>query len=319
MPSIVTHHIFAKDILKKLPEKVNNQISYEHFIIFAQSFDNLFYYKFLTPWKGKEIRDLGIKAQKEKVNLYFKNLLNDIKDNNYQNNKEILAYLYGSICHYVLDFHAHPYIFYYTGNVLENKKYRGLHEKMEVNIDAYMYKKVTKKNLADSSLADTLLPKIPFSEELLKVIDTTFEKTFSKKNMGRFYESSVKTGNFLLKYGVKDKWGLKKILYYLKDLICFNSKRKYQYLSFHVTSIEKEYLNLNHEIWHHPVTNKISKKSFEDLYEDAIKETIKIIKKIDLYLDGKESIDNTLKIIKNLSYTTGLPCNQKEELKYFKF
>ena len=66
MPSIVTHYLFAKDVLKC--NYLQEKISIPHYFIFAQSFDNLFYYKFLTPWKGKDIRNFGEDAQKEKVN-----------------------------------------------------------------------------------------------------------------------------------------------------------------------------------------------------------------------------------------------------------
>ena len=71
MPSIVTHHYFAKDILNKLNNETKQtfQNSYSIFLIFAQSFDNLFYYKLLTPWLGKKERTLGYDAQKIKVNL----------------------------------------------------------------------------------------------------------------------------------------------------------------------------------------------------------------------------------------------------------
>ena len=46
MPSIVTHHIFAKEVKKQLPKNIQSKINNDIFYIFAQSFDNLFYYKF---------------------------------------------------------------------------------------------------------------------------------------------------------------------------------------------------------------------------------------------------------------------------------
>lgn len=133
----MTHHLFANDVKEKLLQE-NISINEENlFHIFAQSFDNLFYYKFLTPWKGKKIRSLGNSAQKEKVNLYFKNIIEYVENTNYISD-ELKAYLYGSICHYILDSTCHPYIFYFTGDPKINRKYRGQHEKMEVNLDAYM-------------------------------------------------------------------------------------------------------------------------------------------------------------------------------------
>lgn len=320
MPSIVTHHLFAKDVLKELPRKIKEKISEPHYLIFAQSFDNLFYYKFLTPWKGKEIRTFGEEAQKVKVNLYFKNIIEEIEKKNLQTNKEVLSYLYGSICHYSLDYHCHPFIFYYTGLGSIDKKYKGLHEKMEVNIDAQFYKKKTKKNLYKEKLADTLLPKVPFQKELIHTMNEVFQNTFQKENIGNIYKESVLTGNFLLKFGVTDRTGLKKRLYKIKDLLTKKSNRRYEYLSFHVKKELKEYLNENHEMWNHPVKKELTNtKSFEELYNEAKEKAIEIILEIEKYLEKKENKENVLKTIGNYSYTTGLPCEETQTLKYFKF
>ena len=89
MPSIVTHYYFGNDVLKRLPTNIKKKINKEKAIydIFLQSFDNLFYYKFFTPFLGKKERDLGYNAQKENVKKYFKNILITIKDN--QTNERI--------------------------------------------------------------------------------------------------------------------------------------------------------------------------------------------------------------------------------------
>ncbi len=316
MPSIVTHHIFAKEVAKK--QNWESKLSFPHYLIFAQSFDNLFYYQFLTPWKGKEIREFGEEAQTKNINLYFKNIIEYIKENHLEQNKELLSYLYGSLCHYKLDEHCHPFVIYHSGIPKINKKYRGLHEKMEVNLDAYMYELKEGKKLYKQSLANTLLPKVKFSQELIKGLDETFIKTFQKENMGIIYEKSVKTGNLLLKYGVTDKTGIKKQIYKIKDTILPHKKRKYEYLSFHVTNIDPIYQNKEHHVWHHPVTNKPSTKSFEDLYNDALKEVRVLINTIELYWQEKVTMSNVLEKIGNNSYTTGLPCEEKKPFQYFK-
>jgi len=319
MPSIVTHHLFAKDVLESLPKKTKEKISYPHYILFAQSFDNLFYYKFLTPWKGKEIRSFGEEAQKEKVNLYFKNIIKEIERQHLEKNNEVLAYLYGSMCHYVLDYHCHPLVFYHTGLSSIDKKYRGLHEKMEVNIDAYLYKKKTHKDLYKEKLANTLLPKITFSKELIHTMNEVFKNTFQKENIGNIYKESSRTGNFLLKYGVTDRTGMKKRLYKLKDALTKKSNRRYEYLSFYVKEIIPEYLNENHEEWNNPVEKDlISTKSFEDLYEEAKQKTIEIIYKIEEYFKTHTNKEELLKEIGDYSYTTGLPCDRPQTLRYFK-
>ena len=316
MPSIVTHYLFAKDVLNH--NNLKEKVSISHYLIFAQSFDNLFYYKFLTPWQGKEIRDFGEDAQTEKVNLYFENILDYITDHHLEKDKEVLSYFYGSLCHYMLDSHCHPFVIYHAGLPLLNKKYRGRHEKIEVGLDAYMYQKKTNKDLYKERIANTLLPKIKFSQELKDTMDNVFKKTFSKEDIGTIYEQSTHTGNLLLKVGVTDRTGLKKALYTIKDVLIPHKKRKYQYLSFHVTKIEPELANVNHNVWYHPVTKDKSTKSFEDLYNDALKKTENIINETEKYFKKQISKEELLSLIGNNSYTTGLPCDNINEMKYFK-
>lgn len=320
MPSIITHHFFADEVMERMPFQVQNKIDKKIYHIFAQSFDNLFYYKFLTPWQGANIRKLGNEAQDKKVNYYFKNILEYIKKENLKQNKEVLSYLYGSICHYVLDYRCHPFIIYYTGIPSINIKYRGLHEKMEVNIDAYLYKKKTGQELKKANLANKLLPKTSFSKELENTINYVFKKTFNISNMGTIYKQSVQTGNFLLKYFVTDKTGLKKRLYAMKDLLMKQSKRRYEFLSFHVNAIYPEYLNETHETWVYPAAKeKTSNASFLELYEDSLKEACNIIENIEKYLNNEITETEVLKVIGDNSYSTGLPLNRKRSSKYFKY
>ena len=320
MPSIVTHHYFAKEVLKNLPEKISKKIDLSTYLIFAQSFDNLFYYKFLTPWQGKKIRKLGHTAQKEKINAYFKNILTYIKSNHLEKNTEVLSYLYGSICHYVLDYHCHPFIIYLTGRPEINLKYRGMHEQMEVNIDAYYYNQKTKKELKKENLADQLLPKIHFSKELKNTIDYTFFTTFNEQNMGNIFEKSFHTGNFLLKYFVTDSTGIKKQIYKIKDFVSPTSKRKYQYLSFHVSKINMDYLNLKKESWFYPADPSIQKNnSFAELYEASCKDAVEKILAIQKYLNDEISEKKVLQIIGDNSYETGLSEQLHKTSKYFKY
>ena len=317
MPSIVTHHYFAKDILDKLPDKTQKKLenSYPIFFIFAQSFDNLFYYKLLTPWLGKKERTLGYEAQKKQVNQYFENILYEIKKNPTSDN---LAYLYGSYCHYILDSICHPFVIYQAGDETQNKKYNGLHEKIEVNIDAQIYKKKTGKNLKDVKMADMLLPKVTFSNELKETLNHTFKNTFQVDNMGTIYEKSVAMGNFILKYAVTNKTAIKKRLYQLRDFICRH--KKYQYLSFHVTKLIPEYLNETKEPWVYPVDNKlVHHESFQELYEQAISKTVKLILLTEKYLKKEITKKELLDNIGNNSYVTGIDCNKNQTMKYFKF
>ena len=316
MPSIVTHYFFAKDASKNLKQNIDM----DTYLLFAQSFDLLFYYQFLTPWKGKEIRNLGHTAQNKNTNLYFENILKYIKEKRLEKNPQVLGYLYGSLTHYILDKTCHPFIFYYTGDFKKNKKYWGLHEKMEVTIDAYIYETKTSQSLKKARLANKLLPKVRFSPELKNSIDFTYEQTFNQKKASIILEKAIKTGNFLLKYGVTDRTGLKTALYSLYDNLFKYKGFKLTNLSFHITNIDLKYLNLNHEKWYYAANKKISSNSsFNDLYSTALEEIKFIFNEINRYLTNQISLKKLLNIIKDTSYVTGLPLKEKKENTYFKF
>ena len=314
MPSIVTHHLFAKDVLTK---NKNININQNVYYIFTQSFDNLFYYNFFMPFLGNKIKKLGRNAQKQNVNKYFKNIIQYIKNNNLTTNEDLLAYLYGSYCHYVLDSYCHPYIIYNTGAIENNIKYRGNHEQMETMIDAILYKEKTGNDLKNAKLANILLPKIKFSNELKNCLNNVFFKTFKINNIGPIYEKSYKTGNFILKYFVTDKTGIKKQIYKIKDI--FGNGKKYQHLSFHISKLNMEVLNENHLNWLNPANKNIIKNnSFKELYEKALLKVNNIIVQTELYFKNKISLNTLLNIIGNNSYVTGLDCNNFNSLLYFK-
>ncbi len=323
MPSIVTHHLFSDDVLtsvkKSIQEKINSELSTYH--IFAQSFDNLFYYNLLTLKKGREIRSFGTTAQRINIQDYFKNILLTIKEKNLQDNPEVCAYLYGSLTHYLLDSTCHPFIIYNAGwcdDEAKTRKYRGNHEKIEVMIDRIYLKEKRNLNLHQAKLADLLLPKIKFSKELKEVMDITFDKTFHKKNMAKIYEKSANQGHYILKYFVTDHTGIKKFAYKIYDGI-FKKGTKYEYLSFYVKHMDKSVLNREKKTWCNPIDKKIqSNQSFDELYQEAKEKAVKIFNDTEKVLQNKMNIHDYLREIKNNSYATGLEWTRSDVPQFFK-
>lgn len=324
MPSIVTHYLFSEAIIQKTTPKIQKHLKNKQktYHIFAQSFDNLFYYNLLTWKKGKQIRKLGTKYQQENCSEYFQNIIQNIKEQQLQENSEILSYLYGSLTHYILDRNCHPFIIYQAGWIdasNPNYKYRGNHEKIEVSIDAILYKEKRKSPLYKAKLSDTLLPKIKFSKTLKNLITQTYQQTFNQENMGSIYETSTNQGHYILKYFVTDRTGIKKIAYKIFDKIFTKNLTMYQYLSFHTTKPDINILNRNHEPWFHPTDNTLKyTTSFDDLLKKAEKETLEIFKETEKVLYNKITLNEYLKKLKNISYTTGMNWRKKTKMKYFK-
>ena len=315
MPSIVTHNLFCHDVLNN----INSNIDINLYQIFAQSFDELFYYSFFFPFLGKKERKFGYYCHRHNVNDYFKNIISYIDGNNYHNNKSLLSYLYGSICHYVLDKNCHPYVFYYSGDANQNKRWVGLHEKMEVEIDAYMLKLKENKDLRHESMTNRLFPKVNVDKILLECMDKVFEDTFNATGMGRKYFRSVKTGRFIMRFFVTDHFGIKKLLYRIKDFILPAKTRRYQYLSFYVKNVDKDYLNIDNNTWKYPCEPSISYNlSFVQLYEKSVREASNIINNIEDYFNNNKKLDEVLTLIGNNSYVSGISCEEERYMTCFR-
>ena len=147
MPALITHDIFAKEVYKKLDNRIKDKISREKIIYqtFAQSHDYLLYYKSLNLRKTRKINFLGKIGHRRKTQAYFLNIIKTIKKYHLEQYQPDVAYLFGCITHFVLDSTCHPLIFYKTGiydpNNKETLKYKGMHALMERNIDSIYYKK----------------------------------------------------------------------------------------------------------------------------------------------------------------------------------
>lgn len=322
MPSITTHYIFAKEVFNNLKTEDKKRIesNIDIYQTFAQSHDYLFYYKFGT--KHKEINKLGRYAHHNNTQEYLLNIVKEIKNNKEEQNSELLAYLYGSITHYVLDTTCHPYIFYKTGVYRKKepntKKYFGGHSKIEKDLDAYYYKKYTKKDYNLCNISKEIIDKPVFSNKLINTINKVYKETYNKENIGNYYIKAINNTKFIYSLIINDRFGIKKAIYKLLDFILNNNKT---YISTYSTYIKKpdiKYLNKDKKEWNNPCNPELKYNySFDELYEIALNKTIEIIKEINKVLDEDKPVENLTKYILDLDYSSGLEIKNTRQLRYF--
>lgn len=324
MPSIITHHMFSKEILNELSENELNrfQDKLDIYHTFAQSHDYLFYYKFGK--NRKKINKLGHQAHHNKTQDYIINIIKEIKNNHQANNPELLAYLYGSITHYVLDTTCHPYIFYKTGvyrkKEKDTKKYFGGHNQIEKDLDAIYYKKYTNKDYNLCNVTKEIIGKPIFSNQLIQTLNNVYKNTYDKENIGYYYKKGVDNARVIYNIVINDRFGIKKVFYKLLDLIINNNKRYISTYSTYIKNPNLIYLNLNNKEWSNPSNpNLKSTQSFEDLYNESITKTIGIIKEVNKALYEDKPIKDILKHIPNLDYSTGLPIEESKQLRHFEY
>lgn len=317
MPATITHAYFGYDVYNKVDNKIKNKVSLDRVMMFGQGPDPLMFY-----FSNKKIRKLQRDAHNKKTKDYFINLLEYIKENKLYD-EDVYSYVFGTICHYVLDSTTHPYICYKSGQFDKKKpntyKYNNRHAFMEVFIDNYMVKTREKMNPYKFNIRKFCFDTRKFSNKLNSVIDNSYYKTYKVKDMGNIYYKSTKYMKLSLSLFRKDRFGIKKFFYKLIDTFTPRNVFRFEAVSYHYPlKTKRDYLNSKHELWRNPIDYDLtSTDSFIELYIKALKEAKYIIEEVFKYLDNKDI--NLDELFDNRSYVTGLNCNIKKELKYFEF
>lgn len=328
MPSSMTHGYFCTDVYDRVNKNVKNKLknSINYFKVFGQGPDPYFFYDFHLTKRSLKVHEINKAMQHSKVNKHFIKLINYINEKNYYANHEVMAYLYGQICHFVLDSTVHPYIIYSTGMYDEKNpstyKYNGLHEEMEYYIDNYLIFKREKVLPKDFKVYRYLFNIDKFNSELKDTIDNVTKEVYGFEHANDIYYKSImdmKKFYYVFNY---DKYGIKKWVYSIMDLICKGRCVKKKELSFHINPNSKlYYLNNDKNTWNHPCDiNEKYDLSFTELYVKAIDKACKIINEIDDMLKKKD-IDNKKieELLENADYGTGKDCDLNLKYKYFKF
>ena len=322
MPATITHAFFAKDVYDILPEDITEKVDLDRLKTFAQSADSFMFYNLFSIIPGKEIRKFQGYFHENNTQDFSITLLKYIKYNNI-NDVDTYTYLVGTICHYALDSTIHPYVVYKTGRFDKKKpstyKYNNIHAFMEAYIDNDMVRRRMKCNPYKFDFINYCFDTKPFSKDLSKSINYTYYHVFKRRGMSDIYYKSIKQMKWALRLFRKDRYGIKKFIYQLVDTFTPRSAYRFEAISYHYPLKDvHNYLNNDHQIWRHPcIYKKTSTESFIDLYLKAIQMAKELIYQSFAYLDG-EDVD-LKEVFTNLSYITGLDCNEKKELKYFEF
>lgn len=326
MPSSITHAYFGISVYNRLSKKYKNYLDLDYINLFQQGSDPFMFYNFFIGKKAKEMNSLQELMHTKKTNLFFKNTIKYIHKYKLNNNKEIISYFYGLLCHYYLDLYIHPFIYYKAG-IFDKKnkstyKYNTMHQKLEYLIDLYFLKKHEKIPYYKFKPHTFLFKKKSISSTLAILIDNTIYETYKYKNTSNYYKKAINHMYLFYKYINYDPYSLLLITYSLIDKITSKKTIKLKELSFHnkIDNIDN-ILNINHQKWNLP-WDKNSKLtySFFDLYEKALNDSINTFTKVINMLEKNLLNDKLLdQLFKNKSLITGLNCNEKVIMKHFEF
>jgi len=224
---------------------------------------------------------------KKKIDQFFENIFNYIKNNNLEDNSELTNMIYGFINHYTLDTLIHPYINYQVDNL------NIPHTKIEFMLDG----QIRKNN--ESSYYKKLIPKLKFSKELINTLNQVFEKVHNEKNIGKIFNRSHNNGYYIYRYFINDKYGIKTFIYKIIDFLIPFKEIKFHQNTFYTKKIDKRILNHKNLNWHHPSNkNETYNYSFEELYHISMKVCVKLNNDAYKVLHNKEELSDLINKIK---------------------
>ena len=154
MPSYKTHSIHGELIYDDLLKYID--IDKEEFKTFCIGLDSLI----MTDYHTFNYFHMNNTRE------YFLELLKLIKENKQLDNKELMAFLYGQLDHFVLDFMMHPLIYYMSENISSNS-ILSFHAILEMGIDNYV---MTKYNKNDFLYYHKLTIDLMFLMHLLNIV-----------------------------------------------------------------------------------------------------------------------------------------------------
>ncbi len=311
MADIYMHSKLAEEVTNKIDYNFNKKILF----MAAQGPDPLYYNFFSKDYT--EYRKYADLMHNKDTDKFFINMIDYVKKNL---NKDTYSFLVGFICHYALDIKIHPYVYHNVGvykkDDMATHSYRGLHLKFERSIDALLIE----KDLGIKHKKFKLIKKhyqlntAPLST--MKIMDYALEETYGKEHGGVMYLISSQKMYRNLKHFVRDRFGIKKLIFKGIDIFDKDHDMFYADLPFYNHLENYDFHNLKKKTWYHPVTNEEYNYSVIDLYDQAIVIATNIITEVSLFLFEDKTID-LHKLFTNLSYNTGLNCDQVEPMQYF--
>lgn len=324
MPGLITHYLCGLEAIKQTKSQHVKAIASKRHSVFnlgTQGPDFLFYYR-AWPWADSEgIPDIGKKLHRKNIKATFSRMLGYVKSQNAPERDILSAYILGFICHYILDVHAHPYVYYKTGFARSEKddalKYVYYHRLFETTIDVLMLKRIL--NLAPHRLNVPEIIKI--SEAESKVIAGMFEHVIRNVHGDNITVSQAVTAindMHTIQRSLDDPSGLKRLLISKLE----HMKGSYPLVSSIIYPQEirdsLDYLNLKKESWHLPWDNSAEfNSSFVEIFDDAVRETLNIYGQCYLGVGKVQNYNMLLELLGNRSFTTGEDCELDIEFKYF--
>ncbi|WP_305768563.1 zinc dependent phospholipase C family protein [Candidatus Epulonipiscium viviparus] len=331
MPDIITHYIFGLNATKNIAKtKLYSAIAKNRALFFlgCQGPDPMFYH---DRYKEDNFSYVAAAMHNSKTKEFIESAMRFVCSNrgNLEETEQLLAYMSGFLCHYILDSSVHPYIFYIGGKYIpgdpDTDKYMGVHRKMELAIDYLILKEAFDLEANKFKVHKHILKAKPVPKIILDLYEFSLRSTYDIKNGGQIFDISYRyfRNYFILTY---DNFGVKKaVAKAISPALPKEIAGLVDSFSYHKCYDGNiDYLNTSKDSWRHPITGEISNESFDDLIAAAHAKVAEILRQLNIAIfktatDNADALERFYATVPNISYTTGIDSDDKRPYKYAKF
>lgn len=312
MPDPVTHHVFGREVISLLPEEIRSLIDLPVFDRSVHGPD---------PWStigffGGKYKQYAVRSNmmhKSNTGLLLRELAKASKQDMSVPTFSVLA---GMICHYCLDRLAHPYIICKGGEydgTEETRAQSGGHVRLERAIDSYFIRRTYGKVPWRFPIAKRILGLKKLPETLRPILNDVFHRVYGWDDAFTLLNVSLRYEKMFYTL-MQDPLGIVHML--LRPVS--GGKTNYCIYSFYHREIDSnrlDYLNEKHAPWHHPFdTSIVSTASFFDLYEQAMKDALRMLQSVYRWIASDEAVLPDA-VFGNVNYSTGLDCDDPHNLR----
>jgi len=321
MPNIITHAFLAQDALEAAHVPNLSRLIAKHPRVYAMGSsgpDFLFYYKSL-PWQKKTpqdapAREVGSRVHTEKINAFYEKAIRVIEAESDPLTKEIMTvFLAGHLTHWSLDTVAHPYVFYFTGEIGGPTKY--WHFRFESMLDTLMVTQVKGFKIENIKMPEFVSSTPVVRQAVAKLYKAVVDEILDIRMDVSVYIECLATMENAAKL-LYDPYTLK------FPAVQLGEKAAKQLWAFSGHMVigdpdrKHDILNLSHTRWVHPCDDqKGSTASFPELYQEASVRAVGALSALEDVLSGHQPISALSLITRDLTYDTGMA--NPPEMKYY--
>ena len=310
MPGFLTHYIAGKAVFQSLPAEIQQPIKNgERLYNLGTHGPDIFFYYFPGLFR-KRTKGVAVEQHVSNLGLFLVEMAKHAKNAAPSDKDVVFAYTAGFLLHYVVDVHAHPYV--YAKTLKDDQtmwKNVSDHRRLETAIDVAMLKMISGQKPSGVKQWETInadsqqmsVAAAAYSQALRDV----YNRDISPKIVRRAMAYMIRITRLL-----QSKKGRRKKMFELVESLTV--RQPIASAMIHTTELaeDADFLIENHEPWVSPWQEDTFTDSFLDRYKAAVQEGIELVELLYKYVYSELPTEDLSKKVGNRSLKTGLPCEK---------